>query len=268
MQNIYSSMASSRTKKGMFFPFGEPVLECSYSPTLQVDTMQLLLRQSTGKWQSETQSKSKPTVFSTVVFLRIWNTISRTAKELFISTITSQSEKSTSRRTDCSETSGMCNLTQLLLSMRTSSLLSRPKSTLSLGCSSTLRRIYLSGRYLRIDQTGECRSSKFYRTNLFSTLDRAKTASLILSSSEDWVFITTRLNLLTKVSFRSISSTKSTVTDNCTAVNPLSINRPICLPVALSDLCWWYSQVISEWYLKYYYISSLFTEDIIYDILF
>ena len=158
------------------------------------------------------------------------------AREWSISIITSQSEESTSRRADCSEISGMCNLTQLHLSMRTSSLLSRPSTILSSGCSSILRRISSSGRCLRIDRTGECRSCKFYRTNLWSTLGRAKTVSLILSSSGDWVFITTRLNLLTRALSRSISSTKSTATDNSSAPTPLWVER-----VMLSDLRWGHS---------------------------
>ncbi len=221
MQNTYLSTAWSRTKKVMFFQFGEPVLECSYSLTLPVDTMELQSQQWMEKWRSETQFKFNRTVFSTVEFLRIWNTISRMAKECYISIITSQSGKSTLRRIGCLETSGMCNPTQLHLSMRISSQLSRQKTTHSLVYSSTLRRICLNGRFLQIDQTGVSRSCKFYQTNLCSMLGRTKTASLILSSSGDWVSTTTRLNLRIKVLFRSIFSTKWTTINNFIAVTPL-----------------------------------------------
>ena len=194
MPTTYSNGQLLKTTKEMYSPFGEPVWVCNWLPTLQVDMMRQPLLLSEGKPLCATLLKLNRIATSLTASLKIWTTNSKMDREYSISTTTLRSELNIFKATNSSKIFGMLRHILLLLSTNSFYQFSVLRNTRSMACSSTLRKTFLNGKYMLIDQVRGLKLCKFFQTNLSNKPVRVRTSLLIPMSSRKSAFTISRHN--------------------------------------------------------------------------
>lgn len=185
MPTMYSNGQWLKTTKETYSPFGEPVWVCNWLPTSRVDMMQQPLLLSEGKQLCATLLKLNRIATSSATFLKIWTTNSKMDREYFILITTLRSELNIFKATNSLKIFGMLRHILLLLSTNSFYQFSVLRNTRSMACSSTLRKTYLNGKYMLIDQVRGLKLCKFFQINLLSRLVKARTSLLIQMSSRN-----------------------------------------------------------------------------------